>query len=142
MRRYIIATVVVLIMAPINAHAIGPSSFSIRDICCDAPEWLVKLDKNQPWWLENNLVDATIIDWKDATYTEKMATLAIFLLYREYDKLARSNNEVNLDAGYHCRNIVEIVNREVDKDSLPGDFPVWECVRQSIEVNGASDNIF
>jgi hypothetical protein len=72
-----------------------------------------------------------------------MATLAIFLLYREYDKeLVRSDNEVNPDAGYHCRNIVEIMDREVSRDYLPGDFPVWECVRQSIDVNGSSKNMF
>jgi len=143
MNRAIIAAIVILIMAPVNAHAIGPSSFSIKDICCDAPQWLVNLDQHEPWWLDNNLVKASVTDWKDATYTEKMATLAIFLLYREYDeKLPRLNEEMNRNAGYQSMNIVETMDREVSKDYLPDEFPVWECVRQAVNVNRPQKNIF
>jgi hypothetical protein len=143
MRRYIIAAIVILIMAPVNAHPVGSELFSIRDICCDAPEWLVKLDKHQPWWLDDNLVNANITAWKEATYTEKMATLAIFLLYREYDReLPGFNGEMKRNTGYQCMNFLEIMDREVDKDYLPDHYPVWECVRQAVDVNRPQKHMY
>ena len=72
-----------------------------------------------------------------------MATLAIFLLYREHDRESpRSNESVKLSANYQCINIVEIMDREVDKDYLPNEFPVWECVRQAVDVHLPQKNIF
>ena len=65
-----------------------------------------------------------------------MATLALFLLLREYEReSATSNGDTDRNAGYECTGIVEILDREIDQHYLPDDFPVWECVLQMVELN-------
>ena len=136
MKRSILVAILVFWMLATNAGAKSSSFQSIRDICYDAPQWLVKLDQNEPWWLGKNLANATVNDWKVASYTEKMATLAVFLLPREYEReSATSNGDTDRNAGYECTGIVEILDREIDQHYLPDDFPVWECVLQMVELN-------
>ncbi len=136
MKRSIVVAVLVLLMIATNADAKSSSFQSIRDICHDAPQWLVKLDKQEPMWLGNNLANATVNDWKVASYTEKMATLAVFLLHREYERpSARSKDNTGRNVAYECTGIVEIMDREIDKHYLPDDFPVWECVSQMVQLN-------
>ena len=136
MKRSILVAILVFWVLATNAGAKSSSFQSIRDICYDAPQWLVKLDKHEPMWLGNNLANATVNDWKEASYTEKMATVAVFLLHREYEReSARSKDDTGHNVGYECTGIVEILDREIDKHYLPDDFPVWECVLQMVELN-------
>ena len=136
MKRSILVAILVFWMLATNAGAKSSSFQSILDICYDAPQWLVKLDQHEPWWLGKNLANATVNDWKVASYTEKMATLAVFLLLSEYEReSATSNDDTDRDVGYECKGIVEILDREIDQHYLPDDFPVWECVHQMVELN-------
>lgn len=136
MKRSILVAILVFWMLATNAGAKSSSFQSIRDICYDAPQWLVKLDQQEPWWLGKNLANATVKDWKVASYTEKMATLAVFLLLREYEReSATLSDDTGRDVGYECTGIVEILDREIDQHYLPDDFPVWECVQQMVELN-------
>ena len=136
MIRLILIGILALLIAPTNAHANGSQIQSIQDICCDAPQWLVTLDKNDPLWLGKNLVNSTINDWEVASYIEKMATLAIYLIGYEYKIDSKVTEEdQNRKLGYQCTGIVEIMDQEIGKHYLPEDFPVWEFVHRLIELD-------
>lgn len=142
MIRPILICILTLLIAPTNAHASGSEFQSIQDICYDAPQWLIRLDKHEPLWLTKNLVNSTVTDWEDASYTEKMATLAVYLIHHEYERDAmKSDEDLEWDLGYQCTGIVEILDQEIGKHYLPEDFPVWECVEQMIELNSATERI-
>ena len=125
-----------LLIIPTNAHAGSSEIQSIKDICSDAPQWLVTLDKNDPLWLTKNLVNSNINDWEVASYTEKMATLALYLISYEYEKdSTTTEGDQDRKFGYRCTGIVEIMDQEIGRHYLPEDFPVWELVSQLIELD-------
>ena len=139
--RSILMCMLVFLIFPTNAHAGNSEIQSIQDICGDAPQWLVKLDKNEPLWLTENLVNSTVIDWEGASYTEKMATLAVYLIYHEYKREpVTSDNDMERDSGYQCTGIIDILDQEIGKHYLPNDFPVWECVQQMIELSSGTES--
>ena len=132
--RLIVAAAIVWVALAGNAFAANTSVQSIRDICNDAPQWLVDLDSQNPLWLSDNLVNASVNDWKGANFTEKIATVAVFLLSHEYEMgCMGSNQDARSDIGYDCKNVIDVLNREINKDYLPSNFPVWECVSQIVE---------
>ena len=136
MIRSILISMLVFLIVLTNAHAGSSEIQSIQNICCDAPQWLVTLDKNDPLWLSKNLVNSTITDWEVANYTEKMATLAVYLISYEYNKESRlAEDDQNRKLGYQCTSIVKIMDQEIRKHYLPKDLPVWEFVSRLIELD-------
>ena len=72
--------------------------------------------------MAKNLVNSTITDWEVANYTEKMATLAVYLISYEYKKDSNFvKDDQNRKLGYQCTSIVEIMDQEIRKHYLPKD---------------------
>lgn len=142
MIRLILIGILTLLISPTNAHANSSEIQSIQDICYDAPQWLIELDTHESLWLTKNLVNSTVIDWERASYIEKMATLAVYLIHHEYKRdSVTSDNDLERDSGYQCEGIIDILDQEIGKHYLPKDFPVWECVQQMIELNSGTESI-
>ena len=142
MFRLFLIGILALLISPTNAQANSTEIQSIQDICYDAPEWLIELDTHEPLWLTKNLVNSTVSDWEDANYLEKMATLAVYLIAHEYKRdSVISDDEIERDSGYHCSGIIDLLDKEIGKHSLPKDFPVWECVEQVIELDSGTESI-
>jgi hypothetical protein len=134
--RSILIGFLVLLITSSSAHAGSSNIRSIQDICYDAPQWLITLDKDNPLWLAKNLVNSTVTDWEIANYTEKMATLAVYLIGYEYKRdLKAPENDQNRKLGYQCTSIIEIMDQEIGKHYLPEDFPVSEFVHKMIEMD-------
>jgi len=146
--RSILIGILVFLIFPTNAHAGNSEIQSIQDICRDAPQWLVKLDKNDPLWLTENLLNSDINEWKAASYTAKMATIALYLISYEYERDSMITEEGDdRKFGYQCTGIVEIMDQEIGKHYLPEDFPVWEFVGQLVDLDNlmaqiSSDDAF
>ena len=79
--------------------------------------------------MAKNLVNSTTTDWEVASYTEKMATLTVYLIHHEYKRdSVKSDYDLEGDSGHQCSGITDILDQEIVKHYLPDDFPVWDCV--------------
>ena len=80
MKRSILVAILDFWVLATNAGAKSSSFQSIGDICYDAPQWLVKLDQHEPWWLGKNLANATVNELEGCELYRENGHLGCFFI--------------------------------------------------------------